>query len=55
MENDQIEKPTRLDLGEAWMWCKDCMAKLYSFDGYEDKSRPCPHPDKCAEERSRLK
>lgn len=41
---------TRLELGEAWMWCRGCMAKLYSFDGYEDKSRPCPDPQKCQEE-----
>lgn len=27
---------TRLKLGEAWMWCSDCMSKLYSFDGSED-------------------
>jgi hypothetical protein len=33
----------RLCLGEAWMWCVDCGAKLYSFDGNEDGSRKCPY------------
>ena len=33
--------------GEAWMYCKDCNAKLYSFDGNNDTSTRCPHPEKC--------
>lgn len=45
---------TRLELGEAWMWCSDCMSKLYSFDGNEDSSRKCPHPQKCADDHRRL-
>ena len=44
----------RLELGEAWMWCSDCMSKLYSFDGTEDDARKCPHPSKCADDRRRL-
>jgi len=47
MENN---KPIRLIMGEAYMYCSDCMAKLYSFDGNEDKSRHCPDPKKCKEE-----
>lgn len=46
---------TRLKLGEAWMWCSDCMSKLYSFDGSEDSSRKCPHPPKCEDDRNRTK
>lgn len=45
---------TRLELGEAWMWCSDCMSKLYSFDGNEDSSRKCPHPKKCEDDRRKL-
>jgi len=45
-----MEKVTRLQLGEAWMFCNDCGAKLYSFDGEEDKDIGCPHKDKCKEE-----
>lgn len=33
----------RLSLGEAWMMCNECGARLYSFDGYEDKDRRCPY------------
>lgn len=70
LENENINEPqnpqlnkcaisgsgfTRLDLGEAWMWCSDCMNKLYSFDGSEDSSRKCPHPQKCAYDRNRTK
>lgn len=46
---------TRLELGEAWMWCSDCMSKLYSFDGTEDSARKCPHPSKCEDDRQRTK
>lgn len=47
-----IEMPmTRLEWGEAWMMCRDCNAKLYSFDGNQDQSIPCPHPQKCRDER----
>lgn len=45
---------TRLELGESWMWCSDCMSKLYSFDGTEDGARKCPHPTKCEGDRRRL-
>jgi hypothetical protein len=31
----------RLSLGEAWMYCEDCGAKLYSFDGDKDASQKC--------------
>lgn len=34
---------SRLDLGNAWMWCAECGAKLWDFDGYEDQSRRCPY------------
>lgn len=34
---------TRLDLGNAWMWCAECGAKLWEFDDYEDQSRRCPY------------
>ncbi len=47
--------PFRLELGEAWMWCSDCMSKLYSFDGVVDTARKCPHPSKCANDRNRLR
>ena len=33
----------RLASGEAYMMCDECGAKLYSFDGKEDSSRPCPY------------
>lgn len=34
--------PLRLQMGEAYMMCENCGAKLYSFDGYQDASRKCP-------------
>ena len=43
------ERPTRLKLGEAWMWCTDCNAKLYSFDGHRDATTKCPTPQECKE------
>lgn len=48
------EPPKRLLMGEAFMMCSDCGGKLYSFDGDQDRGRPCPHPQKCSEERERL-
>jgi hypothetical protein len=36
-------KPIRLEMGEAWMMCSTCSAKLYSFDGDKDSMRPCPY------------
>lgn len=33
----------RLSLGEAYMMCNQCGAKLYSFDGDTDASRNCPY------------
>lgn len=50
----EINSPARLELGEAWMWCSDCMSKLYSFDGNMDRSRKCPHPKQCEADRRRL-
>lgn len=53
---DNKEEPTpgeiRLSLGEAWMYCSDCNAKLYSFDGVKDTCRKCPHPKECEDEDS---
>lgn len=48
MENEDTDKkPTlteiRNSLGEAYMWCEDCGARLYSFDGNKDASRRCPY------------
>jgi len=40
---EQVEKPLRLKMGEAYMMCSECGARLYSFDGYEDTSRHCPY------------
>lgn len=37
------KKEARLKSGEAHMICLDCMGKLYSFDGHEDKMKPCPY------------
>lgn len=36
------------------MWCRDCMAKLYSFDGDADSAKSCPNPKKCKEENERV-
>ena len=33
----------RLTLGEAYMLCNECGAKLYSFDGNKDADKPCPY------------
>ena len=41
---------TRLDLDEAWMWCIDCNAKLYSFDGHRDATTKCPRKQDCEDE-----
>jgi hypothetical protein len=48
MENNEksdFQKRTenRLAMGEAHMICSECGAKLYSFDGHMDSSRPCPY------------
>ena len=44
-------RQSRLECGEAYMMCNECGARLYSFDGTEDKSRNCPYKqsmyDKC--------
>ena len=45
-KKEPVIKPrelTRLDMGEAWMMCHDCGAKLWSFDGCKDTSRGCPY------------
>lgn len=44
-------RPMRLAVGNAHMLCEDCGGKLYDFDGFEDQSRPCPHPEKCRDEQ----
>ena len=49
MKDDQDKNvyPTpeeiRRAIGEAWMMCDECGAKLYSFDGNLDASRSCPY------------
>jgi len=43
----------RLRMGEAYMMCRDCGARLYSFDGEQDASCPCPNPKRCREESIR--
>lgn len=45
----------RLLMGEAWLWCEDCGAKLFSFDGNKDVSRKCPYQrsGKCEPPRSK--
>lgn len=47
MMEKSIKEMTRLDLGEAWAWCKDCNAKLYSFDGNRDVTLSCPTREEC--------
>lgn len=49
-KSDNVQKSSRLGDGEAWMYCEDCMSKLYSFDGNRDRTMRCPHPQKCSEE-----
>ena len=41
------DKPMRLQVGEAYMMCNDCGAKLYSFDGDFDASISCPYRKHC--------
>jgi len=36
-------RPDRLKMGEAFMMCNDCGARLHSFDGYQDKGINCPY------------
>jgi len=33
----------RLYLGNAWMYCNECGAKLHDFDGDKDADRSCPY------------
>ena len=40
----------RLLCGEAHMMCNECGARLYSFDGDQDKDRSCPTPKECYDE-----
>ena len=42
----------RLRLGEAHMFCADCMCKLYSFDGHMDMVTSCPTPIECERKRN---
>ena len=44
-------KPHHNDWGEAWVYCTQCMAKLYSTDGNNDYAINCPHEKKCRDER----
>lgn len=53
IQNNNMENLTRQQTGEAWMWCIDCNAKLYSFDGDKDKSTKCPNPKKCKDEQNK--
>ncbi len=39
----RTNRDIRLAAGEAHMMCRDCGAKLYSFDGNEDADRSCPY------------
>lgn len=40
---EEKKRVSRLEMGEAWMFCGDCYARLYSFDGYEDRTTTCPY------------
>lgn len=43
-ERRLTQTEVRLQLrGEAWMMCRDCGGKLWSFDGDEDANRHCPY------------
>lgn len=48
---DGDKKLTHNDWGEAWVFCEDCMGRLYSTDGYEDYTVPCPDIEECKEEQ----
>lgn len=37
----------RREMGEAYMRCRDCGARLYSFDGTQDADEPCPYGKNC--------
>jgi len=41
--NPDNKKLNRLEVGNAWMWCNECGAKLYEFDGDDDKDKACPY------------
>jgi hypothetical protein len=41
--SDDEKRRARLEMGHAWMMCNECGAKLYDFDGHEDKARACPY------------
>jgi hypothetical protein len=51
--NQDNTRLTRHELGEAWMWCFDCNAKLYSFDGDKDKGITCPTKQQCKEDNQK--
>jgi hypothetical protein len=40
---EKTMRSRRLTLGEAYMFCKECGAKLHSFDGTEDAYQACPY------------
>jgi len=33
----------RKEFGEAYMMCRECGSRLWSFDGNEDSDRDCPY------------
>jgi|GEM_PF-3622965 len=37
----------RNEMGEAYMRCSDCGARLWIFDGNKDAERPCPYGNRC--------
>lgn len=53
MPDDDI--PERMLLGEGWIICRDCGARLGSFDlppgEYNDQAHPCPDPKACRAQR----
>lgn len=46
-DQEKLKIPDRRLMGEAWMWCSECGARLHSFDGYEDDAMSCPFPSEC--------
>lgn len=43
MNTDYKKMKERLELGEAYMICRECGARLYSFDGSQDRDTQCPY------------
>lgn len=44
---EMTKTEVRIYLGEAWMFCRDCGGKLYSFDGHKDAAISCPTKNEC--------